>query len=226
MKRLILPSTRKAFHKATKAFSMIEILVVVGIMSMLIVMGGPTMTAMFSSSKVGQASQHLANFLQIAHQTAIKENLAVEVRFYKYENKNTPQKDDFYQAYRMFRLKPNSGKIGGDLDLQAEGIEPLQKMPGNCYITEANGMSTLLTGNVINNSEENVRGIESGKRVTAPYKGFVIRPDGSLNLPLTGKWFLTVLAKETHSKGNELTPENYVCILVNPANGELKQYTP
>lgn len=213
--------------RAIRAFSMIEILVVVGIMSLLMVMGAPTMTALFSSSKIGQGSQHLVNFLTIARQTAIKENAGVEVRFYKFENKSTPQKDDLYQAYRMFLLKPPAGSQSNtDMEVAAVGLEPLQKMPGNCYITDAAGMSSMLNDQVILGEEENVRGLESNKRVNAPYRGFVFRPDGSVNLPQSQKWFLTVLSKEMFFKKKEGSPDNYVCLSLNPVNGDIRQYTP
>jgi uncharacterized protein (TIGR02596 family) len=222
-----MKTTNRFTLRNLRGFSMVEILVVVGIMAMLMVMGGPTMKALFGSSKLGQGAAHLANFLQIAHQTAIKENLPVEVRFYRYNNPATPSPEEVYYAYRMFRISPkkNNG-TGSELEVEAEGIEPLVKMPGNCFITDRTNMSSLLGSRVITGTEENVRGLEQGKRVNATYRGFLFRADGTCNLPISSKWFLTVLPNEVKLKNNEEAPDNYVCISINPANGEIRQYTP
>jgi uncharacterized protein (TIGR02596 family) len=104
MKPTHFTRTAQARYGKKAGFSMIEIMVVVGIMATLLVMGAPTLSAVFSSSKLGQGSIDVVNFLHIAHQTALKENRSVEVRFYKFEDPDTPQKDDLYQAYRMFVL--------------------------------------------------------------------------------------------------------------------------
>ncbi len=213
--------------RGSKGFSMIEIMVVIGIMAGLFVIGAPTMGAIFSTSKLSQGASHLQNFLQRAAQIALKENVGVEIRFYRFDDPNTPQKDELFQAYRMFRIKPNdTTSTGAQVELLAEGIEPLQRMPGNCFIADKNNMSTLLSDKVIVGTEENVRGIQPRRRVSADYRGFLIRPDGSVNLPPDAKWFLTVLAKEDFYKKREHAPNNYSCMTVNPSNAGVKIYTP
>jgi hypothetical protein len=99
-------------------------------------------------------------------------------------------------------------------------------MPGGTFISENKGMSSLIAGDVIKGTEENVRGLVSGKRVTAPYSSFVFRPDGSINLSPNAKWYFTVLAKETYFKQKELSPDNYSCLSINPNNGEVRTYSP
>jgi uncharacterized protein (TIGR02596 family) len=207
---------------------MIEILVVVAIMAILMVMSAPTMSAAFKGSKLSQSTSDVSNFLHLAHQTAIKENKPVEVRFYKFANPEAPIKnEELFQAYRMFVIRQKSIGADGDEDeIEAVPEGPLKRMPNGTFMTNAGEMSTLLGTLVTTGSEEAVRGLVAGERKKAEYRSFVFRPDGTANLPQDSKWFVTVVSMEEKLKNREQSPDNYSCLMINPANGEIRPFTP
>jgi uncharacterized protein (TIGR02596 family) len=212
----------------SRGFSMIEILVVVAIMAILMVMSAPTMSAAFKGSKLSQATSDVSNFLHLAHQTAIKENKPVEVRFYKFTNPEAPIKNEaLFQGYRMFIMKQKYETTGGDEDvIEAVAEGPVKRMPNGTYMTDAGEMSTLLGNVVTSESEEGVRGLIAGQRIKAEYRSFVFRPDGTANLPVDSKWFVTVISMEEKQKNREQKPDNYSCLMINPANGEIRPFSP
>lgn len=219
-----------------RAFTLIEILVVLAIISIIMFFTVPNMGEIIQGSKLTQAGDQLKYDLGLAQQTAVKDNLTVEVRFYQYRQPD--QTDDVarktYSAYQMFRLIPDSTKPS---DPKAERIlapiGKIKKLPIGVIIPASELWSTLVSNSTIANGTEEVFGmIPTEKKTVTTYRSFQINPDGSTNLDTSGveQWYVTlvdstVLAKSAGNLDN-LAPDNYICIQVDPFNGGTRWYQP
>lgn len=232
--------TRRSSRFTNAAFSLVELLVVVGVIALLLTVSGPTMSAAFKGTKLTQGAEAVRNFLTLAHQTAIKNNLPVEVRFYKYDDPETPETTEYVLGYRMYLVKlklsendPTSqqiqyvdpGRVGLEKEVSTEPLS-LTKLPPGVIISDDDKQSTLIGSNVTNGTES-LNNIETGAASSqASYFAFQFRADGSVNLPTNKKWFMTLMGRDEYIKGQEKTPSNYICLQLNAYNGELRWLQP
>ena len=219
-----------------RAFSLIELLVVVAIIALMLVMAAPTMSSAFKGSKLNQGAEATRNFLAAAHLTAIKNNLPVEVRFYEYDDPDTPETTKYVMAYQMYlvRLDARSTDLSKSTP-QYEKVDDLKHLPAGIVLSTLSSpksQSTLLDKTLVRTGKESIKGVDPEKQETeVDYYSFQFRPDGSMDLPslkagVRQKWFMTVLGRDEFVRGLEKTPSNYVCLNLNPANGDIRWLQP
>lgn len=227
---------KASFSPLHRAFTLVEVLVVLAIISVIMFFSVPNMKEMIQGSKLTQAGDQLKYDLGIAQQTAVKDNLTVEVRFYQYRQPDQPSDAELqtFTAYQMFTLIPDSTKPS---DPKAERIlapiSKINKLPSGVIIPASTIWSTLVTDTTIANGSEEVAGlIPTEKRTVATYRSFQINPDGSTNLNTSGadQWYVTLMDSSEIAKANgsldSLAPDNYICIQVDPFNGGTRWFQP
>jgi uncharacterized protein (TIGR02596 family) len=225
-----LPSSRP------RAFTLVEVLVVLAIISLIMFFSVPNMKEMIQGSKLTQSGDQLKYDLGIAQQTAIKDNLTVEVRFYQYRQPEQSVDASLlgFTAYQMFSLIPDSTKPS---DPKAERIlapiSKINKLPSGVLIPASATWSSLVTEATIANGSQEVPGlIPTERKTVATYRSFQINPDGSTNLDTSGakQWYVTLMDSTEIEKSNgsleSLAPNNYICIQVDPFNGGTRWFQP
>ena len=221
---------------AKRAFTLIEVLVVLTIISIIMFFTVPNMGEIIQGSKLTQAGDQLKYDLGLAQQTAVKDNLTVEVRFYQYRQ---PEQEsgaalNSYNAYQVFRLIPDSTKPS---DPKAERIlapiDKIKKLPIGVMIPQSELWSTLVTNASIANGTQEVPGlIPTEKKTVATYRSFQINPDGSTNLDTSGveAWYISLVdSSELERAGGSmdaLAPKNYICLQIDPFNGGTRWFQP
>ncbi len=219
-----------------RGFTLIEVLVVLTIISIIMFFSVPNMGEIIQGSKLTQAGDQLKYDLGLAQQTAIKDNLTVEVRFYQYRQ---PEQSsgavlNSYNAYQIFTLIPDSTKPS---DPKAQRIlapiGKIKKLPVGVIIPQSELWSTLVTNSTIANGTQEVPGlIPTERKTVATYRSFQINPDGSTNLDTSGKeaWYISLVdSSEVDRAGGNvdgLAPKNYICIQVDPFNGGSRWFQP
>ncbi len=207
-------------------FTLIELLVVVGVISLLLVMTAPTMSAAFKGSKLTQGAEAFRNLINQAHQTALKNNSPVEVRFYSYDDPDTPETKDQYLAARLYLVKLTVD-AGGVQKKKAEAIGNILKLPAGVVISDLPTQSTLLDPAQVSRGRESIKGISAdGNAMEVPFLAFEIRADGSVNLDRDRRWFLTFMTRDTLNQGLQSTPPDYVCLQVNVYTSDVRWYHP
>ncbi|MEE2724274.1 MAG: prepilin-type N-terminal cleavage/methylation domain-containing protein, partial [Verrucomicrobiota bacterium] len=73
-----------------KGFTLIEVLVVLSIIAVIVAFTIPAMAPALKGSKLRQSADQLEALLARAHQKAITENSPVEVRFFRFEDPESP----------------------------------------------------------------------------------------------------------------------------------------
>lgn len=214
-----------------KAFSLIELMVVLGVVGLLLAMAAPNLFSLISSNTLTGEGQVLRNQLTYAQQIAISKNADVEIRFFRMPDYANAQTDEAYRAFQLFQynqegnLAPISTffRIRNPVAVH-ESLSTLldpRSNPGNSK-DQKFGFSAPTTG-----MAEAPSG-EGGRLRSTEYVAFRFRPDGSTDLPFrTGSddtWYITLVQGEGALQSS--SPDNYLCLQVNPYNGQVSEFRP
>lgn len=243
------PMKTKAHSLKSRAFSLVELLVVIAVIAIVAGYAVPAVTTMLKGSQLTQGSQMVVDQIALARQTALSRNRSVEVRFYKYADPETPGEEWgkadtwLFHAIQVFEVLDN----GVALPLGA-----IQRLPTNVII---NGgvLSTILnekgggTGVFTKPSavDPEIPGIvnDQGKKPDIDksyvYAGFRFLPDGSTDLSPTGtvitkppgdSWYITLVnPKDVNAIKlgvNAGEAANYFTLQIDPITGSTRSYRP
>lgn len=224
---------------ATRGFTLIELLVVVGVIAIMLVVAAPSLSSVFKGTKLAQGGEAVRNFLTLAQQTAIKNNVAIEVRFYKFSDSGAQETDARVLGYRMYAVKLDPTKPDpanspplyidptrlGMTDEATTDSLSITRLPPGIVISAQDTISTLVGTNITKGTEKiKLDAKNPEKEVT--YYAFQFNTDGSTNLPVEKKWFLTLMSQDEIIRNTEKSPENFICLQVNAYNGAVRWLQP
>jgi uncharacterized protein (TIGR02596 family) len=197
-----------AMKTAFRAFSLLELLVVVAIIGGLSVLAIPALTSVAAGTDLTRGGQLVADQLILARQEATGKNRDVQVRFV--------WRDDVLSGYRGVQLwAPSRNDITTYLP-----VSRIVWMPEGTLISSATDLSPLVADPSILEATTNFPG-----RGPTKYCGFRFRPGGGtdLNFNSTSN-YLTVL-RGTEADATT-APANCAIIQVDPVNGHVRTYRP
>ena len=228
-------NTRRCLREA---FTLIEMLTVLIVMSVLIAVVAPNLLGIINSTRMTSAGDSLINFMNLAQQEAIATNIPTEIRFYKYSENEGNDSQSLIRAYQVVRL----GRLGHDAPSQddegayalVEAVTEPAIMDSTLAISETEELSPILQNFF-------PEGEEIFKRSAAEYAAVRFYPDGSFRVPTRGgagaadevgvvsspldESYLTITAEsDVESSGSRL--KNYYCIQVDPFTGKSRVYRP
>lgn len=227
-----------------RAFSLVELLVVISVIAIIAGFAVPAVTTMIRGSQLTQGSQMVTDQLSLARSTALARNRSVEVRFYKYGDPETPgeqardPESGFFRSLQVFEVLDNGALLPAG---------PIQRLPSNVIMNEG-GLSTILDRNertrvtLPTNSDPEMPDTEVGRKYH--YTTFRFLPDGSTDLPPNGtlngsgnrpkgdSWYITVHGTHARKGAGEtegsttILPENYFTVQIDPITGSTRSYRP
>ena len=197
--------------KASRAFSLIELLAVMSIMVLLLALVAPAVSSVMQSGRLTQAATILSNQFTTGHLKAMSENRPITLRFIR--------KDIAASSFDRIQLLA-TGAQGNLL-----AVDRVQTLPVGTAIAQSATLSSLLDSSVnpenpATSSDPSVPGLGTGYR----YIQFSFRPRGSLDLDITKKWFATVVYLRNDTPSG--TPANCITLLLDPVNGNFVTYQP
>jgi uncharacterized protein (TIGR02596 family) len=228
-----LPSLVMNTHRR-HAFTLIEVLVVLAIVGILMGLTVPGMTGVLKGSKITQSADQLVQDIALARQTAVKENVPVEFRFYRISDPMaTGSGEEEYSAYQAYKMKV-------DLNTPSDYTKPrigipvlpkIQRFPLGVVLVNDQKWSTLVAHESLVEKREQVRGLVTGQKDTdAAYKSFTLTPDGETGLDRSStQWFLTFVTDADMRKAGSaasLIPTNFITVQVDPFTGNTRVYQP
>lgn len=213
------------------AFSLVELMVVLGVVGLLLAFAAPNLFSLISSSTLTGEGQVLRNQLTYAQQIAISKSADVEVRFFKIADPSSGRPDAAFRGFQLYQY--NS-------DGELAPISTFFRIRNPTAIHE--GLSTLLdpAANSASTKEKqfgfasptpgrsNAPAGQGGALVNSQYVAFRFRPDGSTDLPhrtaSRDTWYITLVQGEGALASR--SPDNYLCLQVNPYNGQVSEFRP
>jgi uncharacterized protein (TIGR02596 family) len=210
---------------------MIELLVVMGVIAIILAIAVPAMQAMLAGNKLTQAATGMRAQLAAAQQQAIKDNEAIEVRFYKFIDKNLPNREAKFRAYQFVKkvtATTEKGRTSSRSSREGFRVLPISKivrLPDGIVIMDDKEYSTLVTSQKMIRESRNIRIPDSEDQ---EYYGFMYRPDGSTTLPKSGGdlWFLTLVNEGDVQGESSKLPSNFVTVQVDAHNGNVREFQP
>lgn len=189
-------------------FSLIEMLMVVGIMAILLVISVPAFSSLMSSNNLAQGGQILADQINLARQMASAKNQAIEFRLIRLGGVSAKG----YHAVQLW---------GSDTTGVSRPLSRLILFPQNILVSEnKTALSTALEY-----SSEGTMPAGAGAAGDAPYAAFQIRPSGVVTPPMPMDDFYFTVVSARHAEAATL-PDNYVTVQINPQTGTALIYRP
>jgi uncharacterized protein (TIGR02596 family) len=230
MNSLILSPSRSR----RRAFTLVEVLIVIALIAMILFLTVPGLKDVMKGTKLTSAADQIIGDLNLARQTAIKESMPVEVRFYKFFD--PAQKEQRFGAYQCFKLAQD---LNSPSDYTTDRIpkpifEKVKSIPQGVVLVESEQWSPLMTDESMKKDEnrERVRGLIAGERDTeAEYRSFMISPEGETSLDRTGakQWYLTLVTEAEYQIAPDptaLRPKNFVMLQIDAFTANVRRYQP
>ncbi|MEX2580628.1 MAG: Verru_Chthon cassette protein D [Verrucomicrobiales bacterium] len=216
--------------KQRSAFSLIELMVVLGVIGLLMAFAAPNLFSLITANTLTGEGTVLRNQLTLAQQNAVSKSADVEVRFFKLADASAAETEERFRGFQLFQYN-----IEGEM----APISSFFRIRAPVAVHE--NLSTLLQSNANSSKVDKQFGFTSpregryeapvgsgGSLVDTDYVSFRFRPDGSTDLPFRSQdddtWYLTLVQGEGAINTND--PDNYVCLQVNPYNGQISEFRP
>ena len=217
--------------KKQRAFSLIELLVVMAIIAIIAGITIPAFTHLGKAQSLTSAGASLLDQLALARQTAVSQNRVVEVRFYqRLEDPTQPANATGNPArFRSFRTMVYDEQVNN-----AFAQTTMQNFPTRVVLCEDKTFSTLIcsypTHVPSRDVKKQIETLPSNEK-DVPYQYIRFKPTGGTDLSITGtpapvdKWFLTL--KSDNDVATSTRPaNNYYTIMLDPVSGRARTYRP
>lgn len=187
-----------------KAFSLVELLVVVAIMGVLIAVAFPAMTSLMQSNDLTRSGQMLADQVNLARQIASAQNTVVELRLIQLPGRTGYTGIQLWKADSTGALKP---------------VRNIASLPSPMAISpnpaHSGAISELPTGSMPTGTSAS----------SAPYVALQVRPTGFVTPILDMDALFFTVMRDTLTANSSLPP-NYFMLQINPLTGAPLVYRP
>ena len=229
--------------KKSGGFSMMELLIVIGIIAMIAGLAVPAMSDAMKGTALSGAADELEGQLAYAAQLASVERRDVLVRFYKLEDDSLPGNEEEFRAFQVMERQTSTEASTSDED--AEDVTALTKVfwfREGIIISDNPKYSTLVTD----------QRLECDRKVQIPFRtqglgrktrsvdcfAIEFRAGGSTNLDSQQDeaaggglgdrqlWFLTVVDEALASASSTDLPDNFITLQVDPFNASVQRFQP
>lgn len=212
-----------------RGFSLIEMMIILGIVGLLLAFAAPNLFSLLGASSLSGEGTLVENQLTLAQQLAVSKSADVEVRFFNLTDESAAQTEEAFRAFQLFQFNnegdmipvSNFFRIRAPVAIHEE-LSTLLETGRGSQLDRKFGFSSPRTG------EYDAPAGPGGTLERTPYVAFRFRPDGSTDLPYRAQgddtWYLTLVQGEGAIQSND--PDNYVCLQINPYNGQISQFRP
>jgi uncharacterized protein (TIGR02596 family) len=239
MKRTFQTSTAR-LH----AFSLVEMLVVIVIVSLILALATPALTRTLQSTRLTSTGETLLGSIAEAQQTAVGTNTAVEMRFFNFTDTSAGDQSPIIHSYQLFKVVAATVGSGGSATIQ-ETLTPvanLVRLPEGIVIATDNSVSGAFSYNGSSISQPDTKpnspvgysGVQG-----ANYFAFRFMPDGTCRTVNTNVNNMASLVYQTlqnnfftltYGSGTPVTlatmPKNFYTIQLDPYTGKVRTYKP
>lgn len=212
-------------EKKGQGFTLIEMMVVVAMIALIVAAVAPMVFSTLISTRLSSAGETLAGQISLAHQIAVSRNMAVEVRFYEFEDPEAPGSTSAFRALSIMQ----ASETGTRAELGKQ-LTDTYYLPSGIAIGNTAALSPILASQNIRSEADREKIIK--RSPNARYKAFQIRGDGTTNLEqlMQNEYrpnmsYLT-LAEDRAVKDAQAVPKNFYAVQIDPATGRTTSYRP
>jgi uncharacterized protein (TIGR02596 family) len=200
-----------------KAFSLVELLVVIALLAVLAALVLPSIRSISSATELNISATAVVDALNLARQTALSTNRPVEVRFFE-----VPRSSGSALAFRAVGVY-----LMGDSGPAQVG--KLTFLRANTVMSDTETFGTLLK--YLPKKQAALPSIDPNASKTFNYRHFVFRPDGSANLASTapsqgGDTWHVMLYDDRRAPNGQVAPDNHITIQLVPETGRPRIFQP
>lgn len=207
-------------------FSMIEILVVLGIVGLLLGLALPKLTDVMGGTGLSRAADVVRGEINAARQVAATSNRAVVVRFFRFADPMEPRGEIQFRAVQYGHGEdPEQRGGGGDV---FEPVGPLRRFADGVVALPSGPYSTVLSDPPARERAVDIPrpGGRPGDRMAALAVAMRVFPDGSTDLDASAReaWCVTLVnARDAAGAGGGL-PADFVTLQVDPYTTQVREY--
>ncbi|OYW70631.1 MAG: hypothetical protein B7Z37_30130 [Verrucomicrobia bacterium 12-59-8] len=201
-------------HRSSPAFTLVEVIIVVALISMIFIMAVPYTLGALQSASLTSAGDTLMQKLAQAQQRASTENRPIALDFYYYERDGIPG----CHAMQMASYDPATNA--------ATPVEPpVYWSEGRAMVIEGE-LSPMFATNVLP-ATTGPATLEPFKKLEATFRRVILYPNGStsLRIPLR-EAYLTFISTKNYQKDLATPPPNYYTVQIDPVTGRGHSYRP
>lgn len=194
---------------SSRAFSLVELLLVVAIIGILLVLTVPSLTNVSRSMSLSRSGQSLADAILLCQQQATTLNRRAFVRLIKLPDEAGTVA---CRGVQPWIVKDDAGTL-----------VPLSRVisfPSGIVITVEPSLSPILQSPPATNGTMPV----SGK--TRDYVSFTVLANGGLENVTSTNSFLTLVHENYSAKSASARPVNFFTVNINPVTGEVSTFQP
>lgn len=203
------------------AFTLIEVLVVVTILSILMAVGASIITGNMESMQMIQAIENTRHKMEYARQVAMTQNHRVELRIYRMKNETGTST---WNAFEIGTIETTPTLLPNSIPEEIfQPTSSLSRLPAGYAFHPATAFSSLLSHTGIRTGTQAATDSPDGH--ARDYASFQFLPDGRCLLDTGEKWTLTII-KENQLVSTSALPANFATLQLDAATARLRLYRP
>jgi uncharacterized protein (TIGR02596 family) len=230
---------RLPFRRHNHAFSLIEMIAVIGIIALLVALVTPTLLDVIRSTRLSASGDSLVKRLSLAQQSAVSMGSEVEMRFYRFANSSAERPgEELFYAYQVV----HSPQVGLE-----RSLSEVYYLESGIILSRLEQLSPLLQ------TTKNQRPDSQGNYLFKPpgnaqpdgvsYAAMRFFADGSMRMlssaagtsgdvetlaraytvPTYDKSFLTIVESKDAQSAQ---PRNFFCVQIDSYTGKTRVYRP
>jgi uncharacterized protein (TIGR02596 family) len=211
-----------------KAFTLVEMLAVIGVIALITLAVVPQVFSTLVATKLTSAGDSLVGLVSLSRQMAVSKNRNIEMRFYSYGENNGPASDNLVKAIVVVELPEGLAAAPGGGAPAVQIPTPLMEtfyLPSGIAVARSPILSPIL-GRGTGQSRDIERFIR--KASDATYTAIRFYPDGSTDIsqPPNQSYFTVGEERLIVPSSGAALPNNFYAVQIDPLTGRARVFRP